>query len=89
MDYERQKARGQQSETTAMSGRPRNRGLAGRDGARESDVEADLLARIIDGIKQVQKHNDESKRIGEQIMALEEEIKNVGRTLDVFCPLLS
>ncbi|RMZ76976.1 hypothetical protein DV738_g4583, partial [Chaetothyriales sp. CBS 135597] len=61
-----------------MSGRPRNRGLPGRDGGKDSDVEADLLARIVEGLKQAQKLNDHSRLVGGEIMALEEEIRAVG-----------
>ncbi|RMZ75396.1 hypothetical protein DV737_g5321, partial [Chaetothyriales sp. CBS 132003] len=60
-----------------MSGRPRNRGLPGRDGGKDSDVEAELLARIVEGLKQAQKLNDDSRRVGGEIMALEEEIRAV------------
>ncbi len=88
-DYERQKAEtqetepeNQQSESKTMSGRPRNR-AAVRDGVKEGDVEAELLTRIMDGLRQAKKHNDESRRLGDQIMALEEEIKTVGCTIDV------
>ncbi|RMZ90927.1 hypothetical protein DV736_g1829, partial [Chaetothyriales sp. CBS 134916] len=63
-----------------MSGRPRNRGLPGRDGSKDSDVEADLLARIVEGLKQAQKLNDDSRRVGGEIMALEEEIRTVGHS---------
>ena len=58
----------------------RCRSVLSTDGELENDVEAELAARIIDGIKQAKKHNDESKRIGEEIMTLEEEIKTVGHS---------
>jgi hypothetical protein len=67
------------SRTNEMSGRPRNRGLSSRDGGKEVDVETDLMARIIDSIKQAKKCSDESREVGEQIIALEGEMKEAGR----------
>ena len=62
-----------------MSGRPRNsRALTGRDGGKENDLEADLLSRIIEGIKEAKKHHDEATRLSGVIMELEEKIKAVG-----------
>ena len=67
-----------------MSGRPRNaRGLTGRDGGKESDLEAELLGRILDSIRKAKEHNDEAIRVGRAIMELEEEIKGVGRACNV------
>lgn len=63
-----------------MSGRPRTaRGATGRDAGKENDLETDLLARIVEGVKKAKEHNDESQRIGQEIMALETDIKAVGR----------
>ena len=62
-----------------MSGRPRTaRGTTARDTGKESDLEADLLARIIEGLKKAKEHNDECQRMGQEIMSLEGEIKTVG-----------
>ena len=62
-----------------MSGRPRTgRGATTRDTGKESDLEADLLARIVEGVKKAKEHNDESQRLGQEIMSLEGEIKAVG-----------
>jgi hypothetical protein len=66
-----------------MSGRPRTgRGATGRDAGKENDLETDLLARIVEGVKKAKEHNDESQRIGQEIMALETDIKAVGRKLE-------
>ena len=63
-----------------MSGRPRTaRGTTARDSGKESDLEADLLARIVEGVKKAKEHNDESQRIGQEIVSLEGDIKTVGR----------
>ncbi len=62
-----------------MSGRPRTaRGIAARDSGKESDLEADLLARIIEGVKKAKEHNDECQSMGQEIMSLEGEIKAIG-----------
>ncbi|ETN43783.1 uncharacterized protein HMPREF1541_11107 [Cyphellophora europaea CBS 101466] len=64
-----------------MSGRPRNaRGLTGRDGGKESDLEADLLGRVLDAIRKAKEYRDETERTGRAIMELEEEIKGGNRT---------
>lgn len=63
-----------------MSGRPRTaRGATGRDTGKESDLETDLLARVIESVKKAKEHNDNGQRVGQEIMALETEIKAVGR----------
>lgn len=56
--------------------------MAGRDG-KETDLENDLLSRAIESLRKAQGYNDESKRIGLEIVALEEEIKANGRTLNL------
>ena len=64
-----------------MSGRPRTaRGATGRDGGKESDIEADLLARIVESVKKAKDANDNAQRAGREIMALEEDIKSAGGT---------
>ena len=64
-----------------MSGRPRTaRGATSRDGGKESDIEADLLARIVESVKKAKDANDNAQRAGREIMALEEDIKNAGGT---------
>lgn len=66
----------------AMSGRPRNaRGLTGRDGGKEHDLEADLLGRIQEAIRKAKEYHDESERLGKEILELEADIKAVGRML--------
>ena len=63
-----------------MSGRPRTaRGATSRDAGKESDLETDLLARIVEGVRKAKEHNDECQRIGQEIMSLEADIKAVGR----------
>lgn len=70
-----------------MSGRPRNaRGITGRDGAKENDIETDLLSRITEVMRKAKEHQDESKRTGDAIMELEEEIKAAGRASPIHAP---
>jgi len=62
-----------------MASRPRaGRGLTGRDGGKEFD-EAECLARVVESLKKAKELNDNSRRVGQEIMALEEEIKTNGR----------
>lgn len=56
--------------------------MTGRDG-KESDLENELLSRAVESLRKAQGYNDESKRIGQEIVALEEEIKLNGRKLSV------
>ncbi|KIV83323.1 hypothetical protein PV11_05357 [Exophiala sideris] len=63
-----------------MSGRPRGgRGMSGREG-KETDLENDLLSRAVESLRKAQSYNDQSKRIGQDIIALEEEIKANGHS---------
>jgi len=63
-----------------MASRPRTgRGTTGRDSSKDVDVEADLLARVIEGIKKAQGHHDRQRELGAEIMALEEEMKSGGK----------
>ncbi|KAL6248059.1 hypothetical protein RBB50_005407 [Rhinocladiella similis] len=63
-----------------MSGRPRGgRGLTSREG-KEADLENDFLSRVIEGLRKAQGYNDQSKRIGQEIMTLEDEIKTAGHS---------
>ncbi|KIW14071.1 hypothetical protein PV08_06852 [Exophiala spinifera] len=63
-----------------MSSRPRGgRGLTSREG-KEADLENDYLSRVIEGLRKAQSYNDQSKRIGQEIMALEEDIKAAGHS---------
>lgn len=65
-----------------MSSRPRGgRGASVREG-KETDLENELLSRAIEGLRKAQAYNDQSRRIGQEIIALEEEIKATGRTLN-------
>ena len=62
-----------------MSGRPRTaRGATGRDAGKENDVEAEILSRVIEGVKKAKEHNDESQRLGQEIMVVETDIKTAG-----------
>ena len=74
---------------TDMASRPRGgRSGTGRDG-KETDLENDLLSRSIESLRKAQGYNDQSKRIGQEIISLEEEIKANGRTSDtspIFTP---
>jgi len=63
-----------------MSSRPRGgRGVSGREG-KELDLENELLSRAIEGLHKAQAYNDQSKRIGQESVALEEEIKATGHS---------
>lgn len=65
-----------------MGSRPRGaRGVSGRDG-KEADLENDLLSRAVESLRKAQGYNDESRRIGQEIMTLEDEIKANGRELN-------
>ena len=65
-----------------MASRPRaGRGVTIRDG-KETDLENDLLSRSIESLRKAQGYNDHSKRIGQEIISLEEEIKANGRMSD-------
>lgn len=62
-----------------MASRPRaGRGTAGRDSSKDVDVEADLLARVIEGLKKAKEQHECSYELGVEIMELEEEIKSAG-----------
>lgn len=68
-----------------MSSRPRaGRGATGRDG-KESDLENDLLSRALESLRKAQGFNDHCKRLGTEIVALEEEIKAQGRMSHSLC----
>ncbi|KIV97730.1 hypothetical protein B0A52_06126 [Exophiala mesophila] len=63
-----------------MSSRPRaGRGATGRDG-KESDLENDILSRVLESLRKAQGFNDHCKRLGQEILALEEEIKAQGHS---------
>lgn len=59
-----------------MSGRQGGGRRAGRDNlGKDNDVELDLLNGILESIRKAKEFNDESARLGQEILALEEEIK--------------
>ena len=52
--------------------------MTGRDG---TDHESDLINKALDGLRQAKDHSDQQKLFGDEIMALEEDIKtNEGRS---------
>ncbi|ETI19633.1 hypothetical protein G647_09467 [Cladophialophora carrionii CBS 160.54] len=64
-----------------MSSRPRaGRGTTGRDGTEV--LENDLLNRTLESLRKVKEYNDKQKDLGDDIMALEGEMKANGRTSD-------
>jgi hypothetical protein len=72
-----------------MTSRPRaGRGMTGRDG-KESDLENEMLSRALESLRKAQGFNDHCRRLGQEIVALEEEIKSIGRTLAPFVCLLA
>ncbi|KIW94870.1 uncharacterized protein Z519_04848 [Cladophialophora bantiana CBS 173.52] len=61
-----------------MSSRPRGgRGTSGRDG-KDTELENDILTRVLDSLRKAKDYNGKCKKIGQDIMALEEEIKGSG-----------
>lgn len=59
-----------------MSGRQGGSRRAGRDtSGKDHDIELDLLNGILESIRKAKEYNDESARLGEEILALEDEIK--------------
>ena len=62
-----------------MAARPRTgRGGAGRDGAKDVDLEAEILARVIEGLKKADEHHKTCEQLQTDIIELEQEIKNEG-----------
>ena len=65
-----------------MSSRPRaGRGMTGRDG---TEVLDDLLNRTLESLRKVKEYSDKQQDIGQDIMALEAEMKANGRKLSKF-----
>ena len=59
-----------------MSSRLGGRGRAGRDtSSKDNEVEVELLNGVIDAIRKAKEYNDDSARLGQEILALEEEIR--------------
>lgn len=68
-----------------MTSRPRaGRGMTGRDG-KESDLENEMLSRALESLRKAQGFNDHCRRLGQEIVALEEEIKLIGRMYTPSC----
>jgi hypothetical protein len=64
-----------------MSSRPRaGRGTTGRDGTEV--LENDLLNRTLESLRKVKEYNDKQKELGDDIMALEGDMKANGREWD-------
>lgn len=57
-----------------MSGR-QGGGRRARDTTREEDMQVNVLNDVLEGIRKAKDFNDESARLGQEIIALEEEIK--------------
>ena len=59
-----------------MSSRQGGGRRAGRDTAKQGDdLETDILNNVLDSIRKAKEYNDESARLGQEILALEEEIR--------------
>ena len=62
-----------------MASRPRTgRGTAGRDSSKDVDVEADIQAQVLEGLRKAKDYNEKQSELGRLIIALEEEIKSKG-----------
>jgi len=62
-----------------MASRPRTgRGITGRDGAKDIDYEADIRARIIEGLKKAKEYNDTTNRLGHEIDTIQADIGTKG-----------
>ena len=63
-----------------MAARPRaGRGMAGLDGSKDVDLEADLHARelharVLEGVKKAKEHNENAARTGQEALELKEKI---------------
>jgi len=58
-----------------MAARPRaGRGMAGRDGSKDVDLEADYHARVLEGVKKAKVHNENAARKGQEVLELKEKI---------------
>ncbi|KEF55291.1 uncharacterized protein A1O9_08945 [Exophiala aquamarina CBS 119918] len=63
-----------------MTSRPRaGRGTTGRDG-KESDLENEMLSRILESLRKAQGFNDQCRSLGQEIVSLEEEIKLISHS---------
>src|ERR1044072_3806467 len=59
-----------------MSGRQGGGRRGARDtSAKDNDLELDLLNSVLESIRKAKEYNDESARLGQEILVLEEEIK--------------
>lgn len=58
-----------------MSGRQGGGRRTGRDTSKDNDVELELLNAVLESVRRAKEFNDESARLGQEILALEEEIK--------------
>jgi len=58
-----------------MSGRQGGGRRGGRDTSRDNDLELEYLNSVLESLRKSKEYNDESARLGQEILALEEEIK--------------
>ncbi|KAK5944605.1 hypothetical protein PMZ80_003888 [Knufia obscura] len=58
-----------------MSGRQGGGRRGGRDTSRDNDLELEYLNSVLESLRKAKEYNDESSRLGQEILALEEEIK--------------
>lgn len=58
-----------------MAGRQGGGRRGGRDASRDNDLELEYLNSVLESLRKAKEYNDESARLGQEILALEEEIK--------------
>ena len=58
-----------------MSARQSGGRRGGRDTSRDNDLELEYLNSVLESLRKAKEYNDESARLGQEILALEEEIK--------------
>lgn len=59
-----------------MSGRQGGGRRGGRDTSRDNDLELEYLNSVLESLRKAKEYNDESIRLGQEILALEEEIQS-------------
>lgn len=63
-----------------MASRPGGSRRGARDGGKDDSIENDYLNRVIEAVRKAKEYNDESSRLGVEIIALEDEIKTKGHS---------
>lgn len=62
-----------------MTSRPRTgRGAATREGGKDVDLEADLVSRIVDGLRKADEYHRICEAVQKEVFDLEQEIKDEG-----------